>query len=139
MGVGAGILGLRLHEVLLGTVPILLYVVPCVMSGSFFLRRADGANWDSLFKLVVVWMSVASSVFQLVAIVAVQHALDKNYDRLITPALADVELHWLDYRTHILRNVGFVAWKEVPKCLRFIGLAATAAQIFLLHVIYWGG
>jgi len=49
MGVGAGILRLPLCEVLQGTLPIIVFVTPCVMSGSFFTRRDEEHIWDRAF------------------------------------------------------------------------------------------
>ena len=83
-------------------------------------------------------MSLSSTVFQLVAAIAVQQALDRNYDKLITPSPDDAELHWLDHRQAVLEQVGRIKWEEVPRCLRPVGLAVTAGQVSLLHMIYWG-
>ena len=48
-----GILKLNLFEMLLGTLPVFLLIVPTVLAGGFQLKKAESDTWDSIASMVL--------------------------------------------------------------------------------------
>merc|ERR1719326_1072539 len=59
VSVTAGILRLSLVQCEIGTIPIIVFIIPCALTGSLY-AAPPGANYDTLFKLML-FLSLCTS------------------------------------------------------------------------------
>eukprot|EP00929_Paragymnodinium_shiwhaense_P118582 TRINITY_DN9049_c0_g1_i4.p1 TRINITY_DN9049_c0_g1~~TRINITY_DN9049_c0_g1_i4.p1 ORF type:complete len:886 (-),score=184.90 TRINITY_DN9049_c0_g1_i4:555-3212(-) len=139
----AGILKLSLLQCELGTLPIIFYVTPLSLTGSFYVLQDQGDFYVKMsalmffltgFITIVLWAGIGWSI---------QTEFDKYFEELNRPMEKYIQLDWLDFRSSQLEESASVQWEEVPGCLRivFVGGAAlelvVAQFLFLLPTIFF--
>jgi len=68
-----GILGLKLFEMLLGTLPCAFLVTPCVLAGAFMLRSNEGGPWESAGTM----MLAVSAMTQTLSLLSAMYFIEK--------------------------------------------------------------
>lgn len=68
-----GILRLHVTEMLLGSLPVILLIIPTVFTGGFLLRVNDGGAWASVAGMTLT----LTAVVQLTAMIAAGYFIEK--------------------------------------------------------------
>lgn len=135
--VGAGILRLSLLEMELGTMPIVFFVVPSVLTGSFYLRKDEDDIWMNAAGVMLSVAVVVTAILWIGAAWSIQVTLDTCERELLTPRLADLMLHWFDHRAAKLGSARRVGWCEVPWTMRALLLVPTCLTAAVSHLFFW--
>jgi len=135
--VGAGVLGLPLWEMLVGTLPIIFFVAPCVMTGSFYLRREESDVWLRASSLMLSATVIVCIILWIGAVWAVQQVLDRRYEELNCPRLADLQLAWLDWRQAQIQASCRAKWSETPTFIVVLLILGALWLICVGHLYYW--
>lgn len=126
----AGVLNLSLYECEFGTVPIIFFVAPCALTGSFYMRKGESDAWDSAANMMIVISLAVNMGLWAVAAWAIQDVLDKHHEELTRPLKVNCDLHWLDYKSDQIKQQTAISWADVPNPIRYIyGLG------ILVHVL----
>jgi len=135
--VGAGVLGLPLWEMLVGTLPIIFFVAPCVMTGSFYLKREESDFWLRASSMMLSATVIVCAILWVGAVWAVQQVLDRRYDELNCPRLADVQLAWLDWKQDQIKLACQTRWKDIPTLVVVAIMTGAVWLVFVGHLFYW--
>jgi len=155
VSVTAGILKLSLYQCELGTLPILFFIIPCAMTGSFYLKMGGTVDmsstpeqqlaaleeqqmWDNCGKMMVVVTMGVTLILWAILTWALQNILEQNYEELSIPLTQNVELHWIDHRNEEVKKRCSVDWPRVPGLMRCLLLASTFIHKICCQAIYWG-
>jgi len=133
----AGLLRLPLIDMELGTVPIIFYIVPCVLSGAFYVRKSESKFWESAADLMVASTLFINLALWVGAAWAIQTQLEENHFQLSKPLLENVDLDWLDYRNDRIQQACIIRLPDVPSWI--VGAFVTGAVIVVVvgHLVYW--
>mmetsp|Transcript_27159 Transcript_27159/g.63152 ORF Transcript_27159/g.63152 Transcript_27159/m.63152 type:complete len:1050 (+) Transcript_27159:114-3263(+) len=127
----AGILGLSLFQCELGTLPIILFVAPCSLTGSFYLKKGTTEVWTRSANIMILTSVMVNLVLWAIAAWAIQNQLERNYDELTRPRPENVHLAWLDYKQEQIQSSASVTWAQVPGLLKVMYAGCAAVQILL--------
>lgn len=133
----AGLLKLPLGQMLFGTLPIIAFVAPCVMTGSFYLRMDESDMWNRSGTLMMTLTMVVNIILWALAGWAIQDQVDNNHEFITRPMEKYLQLDWLDYKQLEIQKASQITFEDVPVPLQgvyvFFALVLTAvAQLF-----YW--
>lgn len=133
----AGILRLPLHQCLIGTVPVLLSLVPLCLTGSFYVKRDQGQLWVRAGNLMFALTALVSVGFWAGMGWAIQDVYDKCQEELKEPREEFLELEWLDYRADYIAERLRLRWAEMPLSVwaPFIGGALCLTSV--CHAVLW--
>jgi hypothetical protein len=67
-----GILDLRLSEMLLGSVPVMILIVPCCAAGAFLTKVSEGPSWASMSSATLALAGICQSTAGIVALYFVE-------------------------------------------------------------------
>mmetsp|Transcript_95832 Transcript_95832/g.280122 ORF Transcript_95832/g.280122 Transcript_95832/m.280122 type:complete len:949 (+) Transcript_95832:137-2983(+) len=134
----AGILGLPLWEMLLGTLPIIFFIAPFGLSGSLYLKKGQGGMWDSSAQLMIVCAFMVTMVLWAVAGWAGQQTLEKYRDELTRPLAQNVDLAWLDYRDDFVKGKLQITFSQVPMSVRVLWILGVLAQNLVCFSFQFG-
>merc|ERR550514_1537027 len=97
--VACGLLRVPLYQALLGTTPIICFVIPCVCTGSFYYQAGASGDeiWITLASLMMMVSTAVSMVLLMAATFAIQEKLDRYHAHLHRPLVEHIELDWLDF------------------------------------------
>jgi len=135
----AGVLRLSLCQCLLGTFPIIVYIAPLTLTGSFYFKRSAGAMWRNAGDLMFTLTAVITIVLWVSIWWVIQNELEKESKRLRRPMKKFVELEWLDKKEEIVRKVCIVTWREVPFAIRVALVFGSVTMVLVFHSFYWLG
>jgi hypothetical protein len=125
----AGVLGLSLLQCELGTLPIVFFVAPCALTGSFYLKKGTNEFWTRLANMMIVISLVVNLILWALMAWAVQEQLEHNYHDLTKSLPQNVELEWLDYKVEEIRKRSVVVWADVPMMIRSFFVFGVFVQI----------
>jgi hypothetical protein len=57
-----GILGLKLHEMIIGTLPIVFLIIPCVLTGVALVKAAEGGVWATLSPITLGVATISQAI-----------------------------------------------------------------------------
>jgi len=134
----AGMLGLSLVQCELGTLPIIFFVIPCALTGSFYLEKGTSEVWSRSANLMVLASVMVSLSLWAISAWAIQVQLDENHEELSRPLAKNVDLEWLDYKMDQTRKRVSLTWARLPTLIQFFYIVGWAIQVLVLHVMYWG-
>lgn len=77
-----GILGLSLPQMLLGSVPVLVLVAPCVMAGAFMVKAEEGGVWGSAATTTLALAAMAQAVAMIAALYFISDVLEKEQKKI---------------------------------------------------------
>jgi len=135
----AGLLRLSLAEMELATLPVIFFVAPCVLSGAFYIKRADGPIWEASGNLMLQITVVAAVLMQLVAAWAIQDVLDHQTFAVTKPLERNMDLDWLDYRRNQLAKASKSEYKQVPLPNRMILIISMLTEVMVSQLLFWQG
>lgn len=133
----AGIMKLSLWEMEVGTIPIILFVAPCCLSGAFYMRKDESEFWDRLASLMIASTLIVNLVLWIAAAWAIQETLESNHWDLSKPLLQNVELEWLDYREETLRGDNTITFGDVPRFRKYTLVLGAVIQCIVGQLFYW--
>mmetsp|Transcript_98747 Transcript_98747/g.226907 ORF Transcript_98747/g.226907 Transcript_98747/m.226907 type:complete len:1082 (+) Transcript_98747:37-3282(+) len=100
-----GILRLNVAQCLLGCTPIITFIVPICLTGSFLLKagRVKDAGeedpiWDALSSLCMSLSGIIGVVLTVIFMFRIQETVEEHYEELSKPRLDFLELDWLDFK-----------------------------------------
>ncbi|CAK0789102.1 unnamed protein product [Prorocentrum cordatum] len=132
-----GILDLSLLQCELGTTPILIYIIPCSLCGSMYLRASDGAEWEAAASAMVFATTFMTGLLLVVMAWAVQKEWEQKGEDLGRPLRQHADLWFLDHKADTLRQRCTVTWNELPRTLRNCFALGALAQILVSHCFFW--
>jgi len=134
--VTAGILNLSLIQCEIGTLPIIGFIAPCSLSGSFYLKKAESEMWSKSAQMMVVASVFINLVLWAVAAWAIQGQLEKNHDEVSKPLKHNVNLCWMDYREAEILKTASVRWSQGNMAVKYIYLIGVLVQIGVCQVMF---
>lgn len=132
----AGLLKLPLFQMLLGTTPILIFIVPCCLTGAFMIRGDKPIN-ARIGDLMVASVLLVSMLMWGIAGWAIQGKLNDNRWELTKPLEKNIELDWLDYRQERLAQSCAVHFSDVPTPIIAFFVVGAVGEVYVAQVIYW--
>jgi len=133
----AGLLRLPLMDMEFGTLPIIMFIIPCCLSGAFYVRRTESEFWESAADLMVASTLFINLALWVGAAWALQSQLEENHFQLSKALLQNVDLDWLDYRSEKLQQACVIIWSDVPCCIAAAFVAGAAVVVVVGHLVYW--
>eukprot|EP00403_Amphidinium_massartii_P033378 CAMPEP_0178450438 /NCGR_PEP_ID=MMETSP0689_2-20121128/43126_1 /TAXON_ID=160604 /ORGANISM="Amphidinium massartii, Strain CS-259" /LENGTH=2270 /DNA_ID=CAMNT_0020075907 /DNA_START=356 /DNA_END=7165 /DNA_ORIENTATION=- len=136
----AGMLRLSLLECELGTMPIILFVAPCSLSGSFYLKKATSQVWERAANMMILLSVVVNVSLWAVAAWAIQGQIEKDLNQLSRPLVQNVDLEWLDFKAKMVKSGIALTWDDVPLfpgLLYVLGAATQAAVVTMMQFRYY--
>eukprot|EP00411_Alexandrium_monilatum_P089422 CAMPEP_0175747828 /NCGR_PEP_ID=MMETSP0097-20121207/59304_1 /TAXON_ID=311494 /ORGANISM="Alexandrium monilatum, Strain CCMP3105" /LENGTH=608 /DNA_ID=CAMNT_0017056301 /DNA_START=1 /DNA_END=1825 /DNA_ORIENTATION=- len=109
----AGILRISLRQCLLGTVPIILNVVPLTLTGSFYLKRDVSQVWIRAGNLMFSVVALVSVVFWVGMGWAIQDVFEREHENLTRAKEEYIDLEWLDHRASLMTAKCAVVWSDL--------------------------
>jgi len=132
----AGILRLSLFQCLLGTTPIVFFVAPFALSGSFYLKKDEGEVWSRSGNLMFTVTGLVCVVLWAIMAWAWEDEFDKSNDEVTCMREEDLELDWQDYKSLRLQQRCEVRWAMVPRIVRFVYALGCLGLILVGH-LFW--
>uniref|UniRef100_A0A7S1S641 Uncharacterized protein n=1 Tax=Alexandrium catenella TaxID=2925 RepID=A0A7S1S641_ALECA len=134
----AGILKLPLIEMLVGTLPIIFFIIPCALTGSFYLKSNDPTSMlASASSLMALASLIVTGVLWAISAWAVQQALEEHPEEVTRPLVENVHLEWLDYRSEYVRKKLKTTWSSISPGVRLVWTFGVLTQIFVCHCFQW--
>lgn len=134
----AGVLGLSLVQCEIGTLPIIFFVCPCALTGSFYLKRGTSDIWTRLANMMIVTSLVVNLLLWAMAAWAIQSQLERNYVQFTRRLPENVDLEWLDYKAGEITKNTKVTWSMVPRSVRFIYAGGLVIHVLVCEALFWG-
>lgn len=133
----AGVLKLPLIQMLIGTIPIIFFIAPCVMTGSFYLKQDESELWSRSGTMMMTLTMVVSAILWALAGWAIQDQFDNNFEYITRPMEKYLQLDWLDYREEELQKCCKIAFHDVPTAIQIIYVSLALVSILVGQVFYW--
>ena len=129
-----GLLKCDLKEMMLGTLPMILLIVPTVLTGAFFLKTDPVYSTIGSFLFIMSLLVCAGN--GMYATYAVQNELEAHPNYLRIKLLKNRELDWIDYKNSQFSNIHYEvnSWDRIStpvKILMVIGLLIMNFAMFL--------
>jgi hypothetical protein len=134
----AGVLKLSLYECELGTVPIIFFVAPCALTGSFYMRKGESDSWDSAANMMIMLSLAVNMILWVLGAWGIQNTLDKNREELTRPLEKNVDLHWLDHMSEKVKEKIAITWAQVPCWLKIVYTLGIVVQVLVCWVLTLG-
>lgn len=138
VSVTAGILKLSLFEMELGTLPIIGFIIPCALGGSFYLKKGESEMWANTASLMLVVALMVSCFLLAVATWALQEELEHNREELERPRKENVDLEWIDYRSEQIAKRIDIDWHKVPSVVRVLLVIGVVIHILVCDAFAFG-
>merc|ERR1712232_582934 len=117
--------------------PIITYIAPLSMTGSFYYRRADGPTWKNAGDLMMS-LTLLMTLYYFAAIAwVVQETVAKNYEELTRPKEQYVQLEWMDHRQNLIAERCVLTWSELPRLLQGVVCLGAIGLVVVGHLFYW--
>merc|ERR1712007_292946 len=109
-------MGISVLQCEIGTTPIIGFVAPFALTGSFYLRTGEefGDVWNNSASLMFIASGVVSLILWGISGWALQSELEYHYDDLTRPLPQNADLEWLDYLHEEITKRAAIHWKDVP-------------------------
>lgn len=133
----AGLLGISLLNMELATLPVVMFLGPCTLSGAFYLKKAESEVWDKYASLMLNFTVVCGLVQQLVAAWAIQDVLENQTAEVSKPLKKNLDLDWMDYKSAELSKCFVVRWGHLNCCLKFIFIFGLVIEVGVAQLFYW--
>ena len=134
-----GLLKCNLLQMMIGSLPVVIFIAPFVLTGAFFLRTEPIYTSAGTFLFLI--SMIVCTVFGVCAGYAVQEYLDAHPIYLTIPLRKNRELDWIEYceqrRTQIYNEM--CKWKTLPGYLKFWMILGLLLMNFSGIVFAWYG
>lgn len=91
-----GILGLNVFEMLLGSLPVMLLIIPTACAGGFQLKKAESETWSSVANVALAIAAFVQGVALAAALYYIDQVATLHHDELCDPANDDLEVKALE-------------------------------------------
>jgi len=133
----AGIMRLPVVDMELGTVPIIFFILPCVLTGAFYVRKPESDFWESAADLMLSSTLLVNLALWVGAAWAIQKKLEQEHWQLSKPLLQNVDLDWLDYRSHRLNEASAIKVDVIPPVVLVLLRLGCVVVVLIGHAFYW--
>jgi len=133
----AGVLRLSLLQCEIGTMPIITYIAPLSLTGSFYLKREESQTWKNAGDLMFSITALMTLVYWVAIGWVIQDVFEKQHEHLTRPREEYVDLDWLDYRDAEIANSFVLKLQDVPWPVKVPLLAGCAGCVALGQAFYW--
>mmetsp|Transcript_16658 Transcript_16658/g.41232 ORF Transcript_16658/g.41232 Transcript_16658/m.41232 type:complete len:622 (+) Transcript_16658:2185-4050(+) len=132
-----GILRVSLRQILLGTLPIFIFVAPTVMTGAF--KRKTDKIYVTLTSLLFLFSVLLACAMGVAACYAIQEVIDNHGPLMTVPLSSHQELHWMDWKNAKRRKIydKYTEWSRLPIALKIIILFGFLCMSFQCYVFFW--
>mmetsp|Transcript_18393 Transcript_18393/g.42951 ORF Transcript_18393/g.42951 Transcript_18393/m.42951 type:complete len:2482 (+) Transcript_18393:55-7500(+) len=134
----AGMLKLSLLECELGTMPIIFFVGPCSLSGSFYLKKGVSQLWERAANMMILLSVVVNVSLWAVAAWAIQGQIAKDLPNLSRPLVSNVDLEWLDFKAVMVKQSLALTWDDVPRFVGWVYMLGAFLQVAVVTMIQFG-
>ncbi|KAK3261747.1 hypothetical protein CYMTET_29359, partial [Cymbomonas tetramitiformis] len=90
------ILGLNVFEMLLGSLPVMLLIIPTACAGGFQLKKAESETWSSVANVALAIAAFVQGVALAAALYYIDQVATVHHDELCDPANDDLEVKALE-------------------------------------------
>jgi len=132
-----GLLKLSLLSCEVGTTPIIFYIAPFSLSGSFLLRRNDGAIWENASNLMLLITIVMTVVYWAACAWVIQNTFNEHHDELSKKLISNVDLDWLDERELMIAERTGVTLSEAPCIVKVVYVGGALVMLGTCHAFQW--
>jgi len=133
----AGVLKLSLVQCELGTMPIIFFVTPCALTGSFYLKKGVNEVWTRSANLMIALSVAVNLLLWALAALAIRRQLEQHHEALTRPLPENVDLEWLDHRAEGLEQASNVSWRTAPFAVRWVLASCACVQILICQGFFW--
>eukprot|EP00927_Polykrikos_kofoidii_P015816 TRINITY_DN17082_c0_g1_i2.p1 TRINITY_DN17082_c0_g1~~TRINITY_DN17082_c0_g1_i2.p1 ORF type:complete len:1023 (-),score=166.88 TRINITY_DN17082_c0_g1_i2:186-3254(-) len=143
----AGILRVPIAQTTLATMPIIFFVAPFALFGTFLSKvsptTGDGtvdeqsASWKTWADLMLMVATLLSLLLYAGIAWAIQRVLDDDFEELSVPLEENIELHWRDHIGEEFAKMSKIDWESIPVFLRIVMLTSAAIHAFVVHAFIW--
>jgi len=133
----AGILKLSLVQCELGTLPIIFFIMPFSLSGSFYLRRNDGDVWIRIGNLMFTLTGLVCAVMWVIMAWAWQKEFNQKQVFVTKPMAKYIDLDWCDFRAEEIRKNCEVRWHDVPRSVKIVYITGAVALTLVCHTFWF--
>jgi len=139
-----GILRLNPVEMLIGTMPVLALILPCVMAGAFQLRVGgddDTGIWGTISAMTLLFAAGTQSVALMAAVFYTDAAVNEFGDQLRDPALDDQEVLAATKKSEVrvAKLKAITHWSNIPLYLKCLMLLSVGLHSAACHTLQWFG
>eukprot|EP00958_Prasinococcus_capsulatus_P012501 scaffold1248_cov393-Prasinococcus_capsulatus_cf.AAC.23 len=78
-----GIMGLKLYEMVLGTLPVFALIVPTVLAGGFQLKKTESETWESIAGIVLAIAAFVQGAGLLAAVYHIEKVATEKHEELL--------------------------------------------------------
>lgn len=133
-----GLLKLSLISCEIGTTPIIFYIAPFSLSGSFLLRKNDGKIWSNASNVMLLITIVMTVVYWAACAWVIQNTFNEQHDELARKLPSNIELDWLDYREQLVSDRTQVSLREAPHGIRVVYVGGALIMLGTVQTFQWG-
>eukprot|EP00440_Ansanella_granifera_P021876 gb/GFBE01023750.1/.p1 GENE.gb/GFBE01023750.1/~~gb/GFBE01023750.1/.p1 ORF type:complete len:982 (+),score=172.63 gb/GFBE01023750.1/:1-2946(+) len=133
----AGFLQLSLVECEIGTLPVIMFIAPCGLSGSFYLKIGTSVFWTKAAYFMIALSVMINVALWVIAASALQKQLAAKHDEISRPLEEHVELEWLDHRDEMLQRACDVRWTTIPVFIRMTFALGFVVHILICQVLFF--
>lgn len=133
----AGLLELSLAEMEMATIPIIFFVAPCTLSGSFYYKVDESEVWARSANLMLQLSVIGALVMQILSAWAIQGALDKHNHEITKPLVKNVDLDWLDYCGEQVKKATAIDWGSLPCIVQAVFIIGLILEVITAQLFYW--
>jgi hypothetical protein len=139
-----GILRLNPVEMLIGTMPVLALIMPCVMAGAFQLRvgsEDDTGIWGTISAMTLLFAAGTQSISLMAAVFYTDAAVAEYGDELRDPALDDQEVLAATKKSEVrvAKMKAVTHWSNVPRSLKALIFLSVGLHSAACHTLQWFG
>lgn len=106
-----GILRVNVWQMVLGSTPVIVLVLPCCFSGALILKYSEGGNWQSLANVMLALAALVQAISILVAFYLIQKTYQKHRDSFATMSRdEEVDASIASYKEKARVNLYLTDW-----------------------------
>lgn len=133
----AGVLRLSVVQCEIGTVPIIFFVAPCALTGSFYLQKGKSDLWTKSANMMIVLSVAVNMTLWAMAVWAIERHHGRHAHELSRPLKQNVDLEWLDFRDGEMEKASAVSWHTVPRHVRWCYALGAIVHVGVNNLFFW--
>jgi hypothetical protein len=132
-----GLLNLSLWSCEVGTTPIIFYVAPFSLSGSFLLRKGEAELWENASNVMLL-LTVAMTFFYWACCAwVIQNTFNDKHDEISRKLISNIDLDWLDHRQELIAERTSVKLQQAPGLVKFVYIGGAVISSLTFHTFQW--
>eukprot|EP00927_Polykrikos_kofoidii_P086379 TRINITY_DN9656_c0_g1_i1.p1 TRINITY_DN9656_c0_g1~~TRINITY_DN9656_c0_g1_i1.p1 ORF type:complete len:1007 (+),score=120.48 TRINITY_DN9656_c0_g1_i1:63-3083(+) len=133
----AGLLRLPLSQMLIGTLPVIVFVGPCSLTGSLYLKSGDGGLLSRLGSVMLLLTVGVNLLMWVGAAWAIQSTIDNNLQEIRMPLEKNIDLDWLDYRDEQVKKSCVLTWSMIPFGVKVPFVSGVVGIDLACQALFW--